>query len=90
MLNLQDHSRKTQTQEFIEIYNSLKAEGALDEEKIMEVGKSMLEDRLKARREDAIARSEAKASEEIKPETAPKIKPTPKIQLEVADILADK
>lgn len=67
-MNLFDHSRKTQTQEFIDIYNNLKAEGALDEEKIMEVGKSMLEDKLKTRREEAIAGSEARsASEQTNP-----------------------
>lgn len=35
--NITDISRKTQTQEFIEIYTNLKAEGALDDEKIFEV-----------------------------------------------------
>lgn len=91
-MNLLDHSRKTQTQEFIEIYNTLKSEGALDEEKIMEVGKSMLEDRLKARREDAIARNEAKTSEaeDIRAEPAPKKTHQPIRQVEIADILAAK
>lgn len=88
-----DHSRKTQTQEFIEIYNSLKAEGALDEEKIMEVGKSMLEDKLKARREDAIAKSEARAlvNEEIRSEATVKKEEQPKRrQLEIAEIMANQ
>ncbi|KAL5276012.1 MRPS23 family protein [Megaselia abdita] len=91
VLNLLDHSKKTQTQEFIEIYNNLKSEGALDEEKIMEVGKSMLEDRLKTRREEAIVRSEERrASEEVRSENTVKQSPPPKRQLDVADILSDK
>lgn len=84
---MSDHSWKSQTQEFIEIYNSLKAEGALDEEKIMEVGKSLLEDKVKARREDAMEKSEARA-EEIRSEAAVKKTEPPKRQVDVAEIFA--
>lgn len=94
MLNLLDHSRKTQTQEFIEIYNNLKNEGALDEDKIMEVGKSMLEDKLKTRKEEAIARFEAQkaAAEEAAENEVPEKKThlPPKRQVNIADIMSEK
>lgn len=40
---LTDTRRKTRTQEFIDIYNNLKAQGPLDEEKIFEVAMEQLE-----------------------------------------------
>lgn len=90
-INLEDYSRKTNTQEFIEIYNKLKAEGALDEENIIEVGRSMLEDKLKARREEAIARNEARAAEanEAHASTTSKTTQSPK-RIEIAKILANQ
>lgn len=43
--NIVDTSRKTQTQEFIEMYNNLRAQGALDDEKIFEIALEQLADK---------------------------------------------
>lgn len=41
---------KTDTQEFISIYNELKAQGPLDEERIIETAKELLDEKLQNRR----------------------------------------
>lgn len=46
MINLQDTNFKTKTQTFIEIYNKLKAQGALDDEKVFETSKDLLQQEL--------------------------------------------
>lgn len=41
-INFADHSAETKTQKFISLYNNLKAQGALDEEKIFEIALEQL------------------------------------------------
>lgn len=43
MINLIDRKRETQTQQFIKIYQGLKSQGALDEEKIFETSVDLLQ-----------------------------------------------
>lgn len=49
--NLSDNQHKTQTQFFIEAYKHVKAQGALDEDKIVEVAQDIARDKLKERYE---------------------------------------
>ncbi|XP_005181592.2 small ribosomal subunit protein mS23 [Musca domestica] len=44
MVSLFDRQRKTQTQQFIQIYQGLKSQGALDEEKIFETSLDLLQE----------------------------------------------
>ena len=48
-VNLSDSQHKTQTQLFIEAYKQIKSQGALDEEKIMEVAQDIVRDKMKER-----------------------------------------
>lgn len=43
MINLFDKQRETQSQQFIKIYQGLKSQGALDEEKIFETSVDLLQ-----------------------------------------------
>lgn len=43
MISLYDKKRETQTQQFIKIYQGLKTQGALDEEKIFETSLELLQ-----------------------------------------------
>ncbi|XP_055911780.1 probable 28S ribosomal protein S23, mitochondrial [Eupeodes corollae] len=52
-INLSDTRRETNTQQFIAIYNNLKSQGALDDEKILETAKELLEEKLATRRSTA-------------------------------------
>lgn len=48
-INFRDHKAETKTQKFISLYNNLKAQGALDEEKIFEVALEQLKSTTKHR-----------------------------------------
>ncbi|XP_055390083.1 probable 28S ribosomal protein S23, mitochondrial [Condylostylus longicornis] len=50
-INLKDLKSRTQCQQYIDIYNNLKSQGALDEEKIREVAYEMLQDKIKVETE---------------------------------------
>ncbi|KAG4067124.1 hypothetical protein HA402_000115 [Bradysia odoriphaga] len=50
-VNLSDNQNKTQTQLFIEAYNQIKSQGALDDDKIVEVAQDIVRDKLKERYE---------------------------------------
>lgn len=41
-INFADHKAETKTQKFISLYNNLKSQGALDEEKIFEIALEQL------------------------------------------------
>lgn len=41
-INFADHSAETKTQKFISLYNNLKSQGALDDEKIFEIALEQL------------------------------------------------
>ncbi|XP_073823236.1 mitochondrial ribosomal protein S23 [Musca autumnalis] len=45
MVSLYDRQRKTQSQQFIQIYQGLKSQGALDEEKIFETSLDLLQEK---------------------------------------------
>lgn len=45
-VNLGDSHNKSQTQQFIDIYNNLKAQGALSEESILDTAQDLLKERL--------------------------------------------
>lgn len=47
--NLSDSQHKTQTQLFIEAYKQIKSQGALDEDKIVEVAHDIVKDKMKER-----------------------------------------
>ncbi|XP_055843940.1 probable 28S ribosomal protein S23, mitochondrial [Episyrphus balteatus] len=57
-INLADTKRETNTQQFIAIYNNLKSQGALDEEKILETAKQLLDEKLASRRASNTTESE--------------------------------
>lgn len=48
-VNLADTSRKSNAQQFIGIYNNLKGQGALDDEKIFETAQEMLKEEIQKR-----------------------------------------
>lgn len=48
-VNLSDSQHKTQTQLFIEAYKQIKSQGALDEDKIIEVAQDIVKDKMKER-----------------------------------------
>lgn len=48
-VNLSDVQHKSQTQLFIDAYKHIKSQGALDEEKIIEVAQDIVRDKMKER-----------------------------------------
>lgn len=48
-VNLSDSQHKTQTQLFIEAYKQIKSQGALDEDKVMEVAQDIVKDKMNER-----------------------------------------
>ena len=48
-INLSDSKYQTNCQQFIEIYDNLKEQGPLDEERIIETAKEILQERIKTR-----------------------------------------
>lgn len=60
MISLFDKKRETQTQQFIKIYQGLKSQGALDEEKIFETSVELLQQQrqqMKADSQEALLES---------------------------------
>ncbi|XP_061387795.1 small ribosomal subunit protein mS23 [Musca vetustissima] len=53
MVSMFDRQRKTQSQQFIQIYQGLKSQGALDEEKIFETALDLLQEQRAQMRQDA-------------------------------------
>ncbi|XP_023293545.2 probable 28S ribosomal protein S23, mitochondrial [Lucilia cuprina] len=69
MINLFDRKRETQSQHFIKIYQGLKSQGALDEEKIFETSVELLQQerqQMKADSQEALLES-AESLEDSKP-----------------------
>lgn len=48
-VNLADNQYKSQTQLFIEAYKQIKSQGALDEDKIIEVAQDIVRDKMRER-----------------------------------------
>lgn len=53
MVNLFDRKRETQTQQFIKIYQGLKSQGALDEQKIFQTAVELLQEQRAQAKTDA-------------------------------------
>lgn len=68
MISLFDRKRETQTQQFIKIYQGLKSQGALDEEKIFETSVELLQQRqqMKADSQEALLESAESTVEDNK------------------------
>lgn len=66
-INLSDSQFKTQTQLFIEAYRQIKSQGALDEEKIMEVAQDMVKEKMRDRYESQKDSKWSSESENIEP-----------------------
>lgn len=69
MISLFDRKRETQTQQFIKIYQGLKSQGALDEEKIFETSVELLQQQrqqMKADSQEALLESAESTVEDNK------------------------
>lgn len=76
--NFADNKNKTQTQLFIEAYKHLKAQGALDEDTIIEVAQDMTKEKIKERfgsqkESIGLVDSFVEAQETIEPKETPRV-----------------
>lgn len=90
--NLTDTSRKTQTQEFIEMYTNLKAEGALDDERIFEVALEQFEQKKQSphdREESVSLVDDFKRAAQSPPSPLPTTTKAPGPNISVTDFYKD-
>ncbi|XP_053681157.1 28S ribosomal protein S23, mitochondrial [Anopheles nili] len=83
-VNLQDFKNRTPTQQFVEIYQNLSLQGALDETKVFETALDLYEDKLRQQKE--------KRSAESSTQELPKHSPAPEDSgktVKVQDIFND-
>ncbi|XP_058059616.1 small ribosomal subunit protein mS23 [Anopheles bellator] len=70
-VNLSDFKNPTATQQFIELYQNLSTQGALDEDKVYETALDLLEDKLRLQREKkSVADEPAVISQPVKSSNA--------------------